>query len=234
VPIAVDASTPAIVTGVTPRTTASFTAPADSLLVALCSSNSGSVTHTVTNSGTALTWTSRAKRDIFDSGAATPAVEIFTAPAAPSVARTVTLTSNNGGDTIELKLLVLTGVDLAAPVGATGEGSSATANLNAAVYTSTGANSRAVGIAADQNQAGTPTSSDVGFAWNITGESSGIAVYKAADTPVIGTGVTLNFNGTGGTRSWNWCAIEVLAAVVPYLAPRPLVLGQAVNRAAYF
>ncbi|MEU8151795.1 hypothetical protein [Nonomuraea sp. NPDC048901] len=232
--IAVDASTPAIVTGVTPRTTASFTAPADSLLVALCGSNSGTVTHTVTNSGTALTWTSRAKRDILDSGGATPAVEIFTAPAAPSVARTVTLTSNSGGDTVELKLLVLTGVDLAAPVGATGEGSSATANLTAAVYTSTAANSRAVGIAADQNQAGTPTSSDVGFAWNISGQSSGIAVYKAADTPTVGSSVTLNFDGTGGSRAWNWCGIEILPAVIPFVAGRGIMLGQAVNRAAFY
>lgn len=232
-PIAIDASSPAIVTGTSPKTTASFTAPADSLLVALCASNSGTVTHTVTNSGTALTWTSRAMRDITDSGANTPAVEIFTAPAVPSVARTVTLTSSNGGDAVELKVLVITGVDLSAPVGATGEGSSATSNLTASVYTSTAASSRAVGIAVDQNQSGNPTSSDVGFAWNVSGETSGIAVYKAADTPVVGTGVTLNFNGSG-SRAWNWCAIEVLAVIVPFVAGRGLMLGQAVNRAANY
>ncbi|MER6575837.1 hypothetical protein [Nonomuraea sp. NPDC001023] len=231
--LAVDASSPAIVTGTTPRATGSFLAPADSLLVALCASNSGNVTHTVTNSGTALTWTSRVKRDINDSGGNPAAVEIFTAPAVPSVARTVTLTSSNGGDTVELKVLVITGADLAAPVGATGEGSSSTSNITPTVYTSTVATSRAVGIASDSEQSGTPTTSDVGFAWNVLGQTSGIAVHKAADTPTAGTSVTLNFNGSG-TRAWNWAAIEILPALVPFLPPRPVMLGQAVNRAATY
>jgi hypothetical protein len=213
-------------------TTASFTAPASSLLVALCASNSGSVTHTVTNSGTGLTWTSRAKRDILDSGGNSAAVEIFTAATVPSVARTVTLTSSNGGDDLALKVLVFTGADLDVPVGAVGEGSSSTANLTPNVYTSTAAGSRAVGIASDENQAGTPTSSDIGFAWNVG--MSGIAVYKATDTVTPGSTVTLNFNGTGGSRLWNWAAIEILPAVVPFVAGRGLMLGQAVNRAANY
>jgi hypothetical protein len=233
VPLDVDSSSPAIVTGTTPRPTASFTAPASSLLVALCASNSGSVTHTVTNSGTGLTWSSRAKRDILDSGGNVSAVEIFTAPAVPSVARTVTLTSSNGGDSVALKVLVFTGVDLDVPVGAVGEGSSSTANLTPNVYTSTVARSRAVGIASDENQGGAVTSSDIGFAWNTSSQTSGIAVYKADDTVTPGT-VTLNFNGTGGSRLWNWAAIEILPAAVPFLAARPLVLGQAVNRAATY
>jgi hypothetical protein len=33
---------------------------------------------------------------------------------------------------------------------------------------------------------------------------------------------------------WNWAAIEILPAAVPFLAARPLVLGQAVNRAANY
>ena len=167
--IAVETS-PALVSGTTPRVTASFTAPANSLLVAVCSSNSGNVTHTVSNSGGALTWTSRAKRDIFDSGAYSPAVEVFTAPAVTSVARTVTLTSSNGGDFVALKVFVISGADMSAPVGQVGEGSSATANLNAAAYTSSVAGSRAVGIAVDAEQDGTPTSSDTGLAWNGAGE----------------------------------------------------------------
>lgn len=228
--LAVDSSSPALTTGSKPRTTASFTAPANSLLVALGSSNAGTTTHTISNTGDALTWTSRVKRDLIDSGGNVPAVEIFTAPAPASVARTVTFTSAFGVF-VTLKVLVITGVDLTAPVGATGEGSSSTANLTPTVYASTGKSSLAIGIAADENQAGAVTSSDVGYAWNVSGETSGIAVHKAATTPAPGSAVTLNFNGTSGSRLWNWAAIEVLAA--PDL-PRAAVFRPtgAVRRAA--
>ncbi|SET47993.1 hypothetical protein [Nonomuraea wenchangensis] len=227
--LVVHSSSPALVTGDKPRTTASFTAPADSLLVALVSSNAGTTTHTMSSTGGTLTWTSRVKRDILDSGGNVPAVEIFTAPAASSAARTVTATSVFG-TFVTLKVLVITGVELSVPVGATGEGSSSTASLTPNVYTSTGKNSLAVGIAADENQAGAVTSSDVGYAWNVSGETSGIAVHKAATTPTPGSTVTLNFNGSG-SRLWNWAAIEVLAA--PDL-PRAAVFRPtgAVHRAA--
>jgi hypothetical protein len=145
------------------------------------------------------------------------------------------LSSSGGGDIVVLKLLVATGVDLTAPVGAVGEGSSTTSNLTPTVYVSTADQSRAVGIASDSLQAGNPTTSDVGYAWNdATGETSGIAVNKASNTPTSASNVTLNFNGGGLGREWNWAAIEVLPAVVPFTAPRPLVLGQAVNRAATY
>ncbi|MEU4226239.1 hypothetical protein AB0F17_18225 [Nonomuraea sp. NPDC026600] len=231
----VDASTPAIVTGTTPKATASFTAPADSLLVALCASNSGGVTHTVTNSGTGLTWTSRSKHGSPDSGAFVAAVEVFTAPAPTSAARTVTLTSSNGGDPLALKVLVITGADLASPVGQVGEGHSTTSNLTAAVYTSSVAGSRAVGIASDSLQSGSPTSSDTGFAWDTVSEMSGIAVHKAADTATASTAVTLNFNGSG-SREWNWVAVEILPAVIPFQAAHPLTPGMSapIFRGAYY
>lgn len=228
-PIAIDSSSPAVVSGATPRTTASFTAPADSLLVALVSSNSGTVTHTVTTSG--LTWTSRVKRDIGDSGANASAVEIFTALALTSAARTVQLSSSSGGDYVALKVFVVTGADLDNPVGAVGEGSSSTANLTVNAYTSTAPRSRAVGIAADEEGDGSVTSSDVGFGWSSLFSAAGIAVYKASDTANAGTTVTLNFNGSGGSRGWNWAAMEILAAPI---LPRPSVLRPtgAVHRAA--
>lgn len=228
--IAIDSSTPAIVTGDTPITTSSFTAPADSLLVALCASDSGSVTHSVTNSGTGLTWVSRVKRDIIDSGGYAPAAEIFTAVAATSVARTVTLTSSSGGDFLALKVLVITGVLLTGPVGAVGEGSSATANLTVNAYTSTGIGSRGVGIAVDDISTTAPTSSDTAFPWGVSGGNSGVAVHKATNTTSAGTTVTMNFNGSG-SRNWNWCAIEVMAKPDP---PRVVVIRPtgAVHRAA--
>ncbi|MEU4224270.1 hypothetical protein AB0F17_08255 [Nonomuraea sp. NPDC026600] len=231
--LAIDASTPALASGTSSSTTASFTAPAGSLLVALCADEDGTV-GTMSNSSTALTWTARVSRTSAESGVFVSLI-VFTAVAATSVARTVTYTSAVGGSQTDLKVLVVTGADVVGtPAGAVGEGNSTTINLTVNAYTSTVANSRGVGIAADGNAAGNPTSSDTGFAFNHAGAYSGIAVHKAADTAVGGSTVTLNFNGGASARDWAWVAVEILPEVVPFLAPRPLILGQAVNRAFTF
>lgn len=226
-PIAIDASTPALVTGGTSATTASFTAPTNSLLVAVCAFGVGIGTTSVVNSGTGLTWTLQESSATYD---ANPS--IFTAPAPISAARTVTAQTTSPVSTA-LKLLVVTGADLTAPVGATGAGDSTTPNLTAPVYTSTVAGSRAVGIATDSNADTTPTSSDVGFGFSLS-SYSGTAVHKAADTATPGTGVTLNFNGGAAARLWDWAAIEILPLVTPFLPSRGRVLGQAINRAATY
>lgn len=233
-PLAIDASTPALTEADNTCTTASFTAPVDSLLVALCMCNTGSgATNTVSNTGGALTWTQRINRQAGeDVGAYTTTVKVFTAPAVSSVARTVTLTTSGTGYTA-LKVLVITGADLANPVGSTGEGSSATVNLTPTVYTSTVADSRAVGIAGDAARFEAPTTSDVGFAFGSFPSPSGIAVYKAADTSTPSSSVTLNFDGSSAaTRNWNWVAAEILPVTPPPLR-RGIMLGQAIHRAAF-
>jgi hypothetical protein len=232
-PIGIDASTPALAVGSGTATTDAFTAPARSLLVALCAVGDGASTNTVTNSGTALTWTTRVNHQVgADSGAYDATVMIATAVADISVSRTVTLTASNGAQT-DMKLLVVTDANLADPVGATGEGHSTTANLTAAAYTSTVADSRAVGIAADSSSATTdPTSSDVGFAFSQLFAHSGIAVYKAANTGPVSSAVTLNFNGGAVTRTWNWAAIEIKPSTG--IAPPPKVLSQAAIIRSHF
>ncbi|MGI5274880.1 hypothetical protein ACQEUU_37505 [Nonomuraea sp. CA-218870] len=171
------------------------------------------------------------KRAIPDSGANGAAVEIFTAVAAASASRTVTLSSSAGGDIVALKVLAITGVDLDAPIGSVGEGSSSTANLTVTAYTSTAIGSRAVGIASDEESDSSPTSSDTGFPWAVSFVYSGIAVHKASNTSSAGTSVTLNFNGTGDSRAWNWAALEVLPRPE---TPRAVTLRptSAVHRAA--
>lgn len=226
-PIAIDASSPAVVTGFSSAVSASFTAPADSFLVALSAFTAGIGTNSIVNSGTGLTWTLREVSSTYD---AMPS--IFTASAPVSVARTVTAQTTTPSALVALKLLVVTGADLTAPVGAVGAGDSTTQNLTAAVYTSTVAGSRAVGIATDSVGNATPTSSDVGFGFEL--DYTGVAVYKATDTATPGSGVTLNFNGTGASRNWDWAAIEILPKVAPFLASRGRILGQAVNRAATY
>jgi hypothetical protein len=237
VPIAIDSSTPAIVSNTTDTaTTASFTAPTDSLLVALCAIGGGFATNEVTNSGAALTWTVQVEHMLGeDSGAFGGTTLIATAVTTSAVARTVTLSSSSSSG-VALKLLVITGADVTGgPVGAVGEGHATATNLTRNVYTSTVNGSRAVGIAAEEVAAGgTPTSSDVGFGWNQANFLAGVAVYKAADTASSGTVETLNFNGGGTSRDWNWSAIEVLPVVAPFTAAPPYMLGQAVNRSYFY
>jgi hypothetical protein len=75
--LAVDASSPARASGANTNgtltiTTASFTPPAGSVLVATVQANDrnagAGATGAVTNSGTALTWTKVGERNILDSG----------------------------------------------------------------------------------------------------------------------------------------------------------------------
>lgn len=207
--IAIDASSPAIVSNTsTAKTTASFTAPANSVIVA-CVGLENTATVTITNSGTALTWSSRIVRKGGDSGAEDGYAAIFTAPAPTSAARTVTATSSVSNNAGGLKVLVATGADLASPVGATGSGSSTTGTINPNVYTSTFANSRGICVANDWSAAGSPSSSDTEFPYDVGG-TSGMAIHKAADTAVSGSSVAMNIVGAGGgTAAWNWAAIEL-------------------------
>jgi len=237
VPIAIHGSTPALVAEETSSTTASFTAPEGSLLVALVADAAGSGDMTMSNSGAALTWTEQVRHQLGeDSGAYAAGVAVFTAIPPTSVSRTVTYTSSSSGTLTALKLLVVTGADVEGdPVGAIGEGNSTTANLTPAVYASTVAASRAVGIAADAVADDSATSSDTGFSFGGLFEGmAGVAVYKASNTALEGASVTLNFNGAGETREWNWCAVEILPAVIPFVAGRGTMLGQAVNRASNY
>lgn len=208
--IAIDASTPAIVQNAsTAKTTASFTAPADSVLVA-CVGVAGDATVTMSNSGTGLTWTNRKQRKSTDSGAQSGMVAIFTAVTTTAVARTVTATSSVSSNPGGFKLFVVTGADTSSPFGASGAGSSTSNPITPTVYTSTVAGSRAFGIANDWLAAGSPASSDTGFPYDVAGDTSGIAVHKAANTASASTNVTLNFNGDGGSDAgWNWVAVEI-------------------------
>lgn len=218
--IAHDASSPARFTG-TPAngvniTSASFTPPAGSLLVANVSADTNGSTDniTISVSGGSLTWTNRVERDPGDAGGSAGHASIWTAVQPSSVSTTVSVqrTAGNGSTLrISCKVDVWTGIDTTTPTGATGEGSSTTNNLTPNVYTSTVNNSRGVGCATDWMQLGTPTSTDTADAADYAGAISVISVYKAADTATSGSTVTMNFDAGGtGTADWNWVALELL------------------------
>lgn len=237
-PIAVDATTPALVSGTSStQTTAAFSPPASTLLVACvafeAAGNAGA-TITLSNTGTGLTWTQRARRDGNDSGGNTGIAAIYTAPNNGSQAGiTVSAVSSVGSDAGGLKLFVVTGANLGSPVGASGEGSSTDSDITPNVYVSTVANSRAFGMFSDDSAEGSNTSTDTGFDFMVFGRLGGLAVHKAADTAVAGSTVTLNCNNGEGFSEFNWVAVEI-KPFVPTLPQRPLLLGQAVNRAATY
>lgn len=236
--IAIDASSPALVSGASStQTTASFSPPGGTLLVACAAFealSTANATITLSNTGTALTWTQRARRDGNDSGGNQGIAAIYTAPNFGGQSGiTVSAVSSKSGDAGGLKVFVVTGADLASPVGATGEGSDGEASTTPNAYTSTVAASRAFGVGSDFSVQGSPTSSDTGFGFLVASRIGGVAVYKGADTATAGSVVTLNFNNVGSFALWNWAAIEVLPGA-PFVAGRGVMLGQAVNRAAFY
>lgn len=218
--IVVDASTPVAVSGnADPWTTASFSPPADSLLV-VCVMADGTTNHTITPSSTgppALTFTERARRNAGESGAQNGLAVVYTAPVTSSGSRTVSVTTS-AGDTQDnggVKVWVLTGANIVTPVGASGEGSSTTNNITPTVLTTTTDGSLVIGCGEEWNALGTPTSTDeaTNAAINVSGLLSGIAPRKASVTAASGTAVTLNFDAAGSAAAaWNWCAVEILAA----------------------
>src|SRR5690348_11553291 len=131
--LAVDPSSPAIVTGTANPTTSSFTAPANVLLVAFYAQDtSGQSQPTIADSG-GLVWTLRVRLCVNVVGQAntpTPTgtaqsgqIAIWTATATTSVARTVTVTKAGSGGTGKESMLavkVFTATGGAPTVGALG------------------------------------------------------------------------------------------------------------------
>lgn len=238
--ITVDASTPAMVNSVsTTQVSPSFSPPAATLLVALVnfqSAGSPATAITMSNTGTALTWTLRARRDRQESGAGiyqSNIVAIYTAPnLAAQTGITVTATSDFVGDVGALKVLVVNAANLSSPVGAVGEGSGTATTMNPTAYSSTVSGSRCVAVAGDFNGDGTLASTDTGFVFLNSGYTGGVALYKAADTGTPGTSVAVNFSKSGGTTpSWEWVAAEIVPTP-PFSGRRVHVPTGAVHRAS--
>lgn len=214
-------TSPALVNGLgNSFTTATFSALADSLLVAvvMCFDTTD---RPPTNSGTALTWTYRHE-------AGSGAGRIYTAPNASAQSITVSAEFSSGQGA--LKVYVFTGHDPVSPVGALGAGSSSTNNATVNGYTSTRDGSRGIATAIDHNGLGLPSSTDVEDAWDNPINLDGMSITKSANTVGLNT-VTFNLDAGGsGTPDWSWAAVEILPAMV---VPRPghaVHVGQAVMR----
>jgi len=163
--LAIDASTPAIATGTTTAiTTASFTPPNGSAIVILFGSNSQAAGDTsitsITNTGTAITWTRRARKNknaSSDGGAGVDGgAEIWTGVGTGG-AITVTVNGLGSGTTHEkaVQAVVLTGADTTAFTNIAATSSSSGLPSSTVAGCSTG--SYVYAAASDWNAAGAGT-----------------------------------------------------------------------------
>jgi hypothetical protein len=225
VALAVDASTPARATGAATNgtlsiATGSFSPPA-CVLVACVDANArpnGGI-GSMTNTGPALTWTKVAERSVADSGGSRGYAGIFVAPVSTAPgSMTVTATVNSAVGTAaevnepSVKVYVVTGANLASPVGAFTEGSSTANGFTTTAITTQSANSMLFAVAIEWATALANTSSDLTFdQFADVNSHSAISGYKTLGA--AGTSATATFD-TGGTAAaeWNWVTVEIQVA----------------------
>lgn len=217
---AIDASSPVRVSGNPASggsiTSASFTAPANSLLVACCQMNAdaaGTETVTVSDSG-ALTWTKQVERTNLETTAGGNSA-IWTAIQTTSAARTVSLTRTGATRRIDLKVYVVTGADVAGTpvdtVGASNEGGSTTNNLTTSSLTP-GADGHLFASDAEWAALGSfEASSDL--TQDTAHYATEYSVCSGYKTTTSGVGVTANLNAAGsGAPQHKWTQITVRAS----------------------
>lgn len=214
--LAVDASTPAFVSGTDPWVSASFTPPNDSLLVVKVSGDWFGGTPVITVTSTGLTFAQAARFGAVNQGLA----EIWIAKVGSNggTSRTVSVDTSIGSNTGGAKVEVWTDFRATVPVDAAFGGSNVTTN-NFTANLTTGYNGCWVtGVGTDWQNLGAATSTDV----NEHGEPTGVAclvVRKSAATTSAGA-ATLNFDAAGtGTPLWTWAALSI----APSSAPDPPV-----------
>lgn len=218
--IAIDATTPAIVQVTTGNNvTASFTAPANSLLVALFWHDDTSAT-TISDSG-GLTWTT-AVADFTGFG---EVVGIRTAFQATSAARTVTMSAaTNTGHKI-MQVMVFTGTALSAPFTGATKANTSTTLMNDSV-TSTAIGSWAWAMYLDLTGGAVPTpGSGVTVRSSNNANETGAVLYHTALSTTIGEVGTISTTAPS-SAGIIYCIAEILpppsAATLPdvVMAPR--------------
>lgn len=222
-----DSSTPAQVdktTSGSTATTASFTAPANALLLAWFESDSsGQINTTIADTGT-LTWTRLARlctNTVGEANTPTPTgtaqsgyISVWKATTSSSASRTVTVTVTGAGGTTKegmLSVLVYTDTGGAPGTGATGAaGGSASAPSKA--VTTTAANSLVLGGNCDWSAAGAGTA---GSAQTMIHDHPGTNISahvwtQNSVTASSGTAVTMNLTAPA-SQTWNQAVIEITA-----------------------
>lgn len=220
--LAIDGSTPAKATSTNQTcVTASFTPPAGALLIVLYGENEPSGTAdasltSVTNSGTALSWSRLARKNknaASNGGAGTAAsAEIWGAVVGSSAAMTVTTTSlisaTGLGHEKMSKVIVLTGADTASLTNV--NAASNASGLPSVVVASCLAGSHVLAVSSDWAQAGLGTA---GTAQSIIDEQNvagQITIHAWRTTSVLSGAGSQTMNLTApAAENYNLCAIEI-------------------------
>lgn len=221
--VAIDASSPAKVTGVGgTRTTVAFTTPANVMLVAAIISNgggSGSTAFTHTVSGAGLTWTKRVERPATGPPAANGSSysTMWTATSATALTSVTVSDTTAGGGTgtgreCMLKVFVLTGAETSF-TGAT-NGNASTTGTPTASLTPLSIGSLLLAASADWAAVGpaltsyTPSTGQTADAQDwVSGQYGGAVWHQTALTASLAS-ATLNLSGPSG-ENWQECVLEV-------------------------
>lgn len=229
-----DASTPARVTATsaTTVTTASFTPPGGSVLVATYHRDgAATIAPAFSNSGTTLTWVLVHSRNGADTGGenGTTAMAYAVVPTGGIGSTTVTGSmSSLAANQMAMRVYVWTGVDTADPLGAILEGSVASAaTLTTGAFTSEQSNSVGVfccNATPATTQTGTPTSSNSTFdGFNVSQEMTGGSGYRA--TASAGEAMSFTVAQAGGvSAAWNWVSAEFRSSSPDLPAPAGLTV----------
>ena len=189
-PVLLDASTPAFVTGTAnPATTASFTPPASAAIFAICMADESN-TFSVSNTGTALTWASIGT-PINQAGEGSIAVfRAYTGNTSPGA---ITVSGTRTGSFVAnaLQVLVFTGAE-ATYTGAYAKALTATVNI-----VTTAANSWIWAGHVEENGTADTAASGCAFQSGPTsfGGIDGGVLKRTATTPTSGTSVTIGVTG---------------------------------------
>jgi hypothetical protein len=212
--IAVDASSPALVTNLFfTATTASFTPPDDVVLVACAFSSTAQsgTTLSISNNGTALIWT---QLEFINSVAGKKgACAIWVAKLPGAHGRTgLTVSTTVGGASssgVGLKLLVLTGADTATQTGGHTDGSNNSTSFTTTGFTIGRTGSLGVVVAEDNNGGTLGATGTTNFSNHDTSNgTNGIVGYKTLGS--AGGSATFSVSSTG-TPANNWVTAEIFA-----------------------
>jgi hypothetical protein len=199
-------------------TSASFTPPAGSLIrFAICIAYGGAVDPTMSSTGGGLgTWRQVAKLTSGAFAGANSSVYIYENTVASSVATTVKADFASTGSFdifgwVDVWTGQATDQSTCAASTSTAAGSPVTP-YNTTGLATTANNSRIHGVSG-MDASGTLGSSDTGSGQTGTNDGS-ISAYKAADTAVAGTTVSLNYTNSGNPGHIIWASAEILAVAV--------------------
>ncbi len=206
--IAIDGSSPAVVRVASGTcTTASFTAPANSLLLALVTiANTGTATDTISDSG-GLTWTSAVHK--VGDGTRLNA-KIWWAVTTSSTSRTVAVAPGTSADNRIMIVKVITGTHLTVPIGATITGNRTTSGTVSQSITSTAIGSLAMMVYSDGNGSAFPTEAagTSGMDGDFTAETMAI-MWQTALSGSVGETMTIADTAPSTAQS-AWAVAEIV------------------------